>query len=375
MNPWKEKRIIGNAELYLGDCLEILPTLGKVDAVITDDIMGHEKSASRERSKKRNRGGALGIEANGDCAPLPSGRTISGRAGEPLRDSTSRDVQGSEAARHQGEAEVAEGCGERALRPRFGEHALQEEGQEEGMRRVRGEGSLVRASQERGPSGQPEVESAGAVLAVPQQTTQSRVVGKPPRIALITDPPYGIAFSHGAGGDGIGGGKYVSRFNGVPIIGDDRPFDPTPFLQLGYPSILWGANHYADRLPSSPYWLIWDKRCGLTENDFADCEMAWCNVKGVARVFRHYWNGMMRDSERGAPRVHPTQKPIEVMQWCVERLGYPSTVLDPFMGSGTTGVACMNLGRKFIGIEIEKKYFDIACERIDQAQRQLRMFA
>ena len=90
-------------------------------------------------------------------------------------------------------------------------------------------------------------------------------------------------------------------------------------------------------------------------------------------MFRHHWDGMMRDSERGVPRVHPTQKPVAVMSWC---LGFaPGSVLDPFMGSGTTGVACMNLGRKFIGIEIEPKYFDISCERIENAQRQMRMFA
>ena len=82
---------------------------------------------------------------------------------------------------------------------------------------------------------------------------------------------------------------------------------------------------------------------------------------------------MLRDSERGLRRVHPTQKPVALMEWCINQVD-AETICDPFMGSGTTGVACMNLGRKFIGIEIERKYFDIACERIDQAQRQVRMF-
>jgi len=193
--------------------------------------------------------------------------------------------------------------------------------------------------------------------------------------AVITDPPYGISFVHGAGGDGIGGGRYVSKFNGVPVTGDTLPFDPTPFLTLAPVAVMFGANHYADRLPAASKWLVWDKRCNLTRNDFADCELAWTNARGVARLINHYWNGMMRDSEKGTPRVHPTQKPIEVMKWAIKEVGEAALIVDPFMGSGTTGVAALQLGRKFIGVEIEPPYFDIACERIENAQRQARMFA
>ncbi|WP_210234920.1 MULTISPECIES: site-specific DNA-methyltransferase [unclassified Mesorhizobium] len=193
--------------------------------------------------------------------------------------------------------------------------------------------------------------------------------------AVVTDPPYGIAFAHGAGGDGIGGGKYVSKFNGVAIAGDDRPFDPSALLGLAKTIVLFGANHFAERLPSSSKWLVWDKRKGFTRNDFADCEMAWTNLKGVARLINHYWNGMMRDSEKGIPRVHPTQKPVAVMEWVLGEATAPNeAVLDPFMGSGTTGVACVKLGRKFIGIEIDEGYFDIACERIRKAYAQPDMF-
>ena len=97
--------------------------------------------------------------------------------------------------------------------------------------------------------------------------------------ACVTDPPYGIGFVHGAGGDGIGGGKYVSKFNGVAIHGDDAPFDPEPLLQLGATVVLFGANHFANRLPAASKWLIWDKRKGFTRNDFADCEIAWTNQR------------------------------------------------------------------------------------------------
>jgi site-specific DNA-methyltransferase (adenine-specific)/modification methylase len=87
------------------------------------------------------------------------------------------------------------------------------------------------------------------------------------------------------------------------------------------------------------------------------------------------WNGMLRASERNAPRVHPTQKPIALMEWCIAQAGEVASVVDPFMGSGTTGVACANLGKAFIGIEREQRYFEIACERIAAAQSQQRLFA
>ena len=193
--------------------------------------------------------------------------------------------------------------------------------------------------------------------------------------AVVTDPPYGINFVHGAGGDGIGGGKYVSKFNGVAIEGDNRPFDPAPLLDIAPVTVLFGANHFSHLLPAASKWLIWDKRCALTRNDFADCELAWTNKGGVARLINHYWNGMMRDSEKNIPRVHPTQKPIAVMAWALQETTEPTnTILDPYMGSGTTGVACVNLGRHFIGIEIDPKYFDTACRRIEAATRQPDLF-
>ena len=195
--------------------------------------------------------------------------------------------------------------------------------------------------------------------------------------ACITDPPYGIGFSH-SGGDrsGIGSGAYSTKFNGQKIIGDEKPFDPSAILSLCCPVIAWGGNHFADKLPGSAKWLVWDKRAASGHtNDFADCEIAWTNLPGVARVFRHHWDGMMKASEKGVPRVHPTQKPLALMKWCIAQAGNPQTILDPFMGSGTTGVAAVQMGRRFIGIECEPKYFEIACRRIEDAQRVQDMFA
>jgi site-specific DNA-methyltransferase (adenine-specific)/modification methylase len=184
--------------------------------------------------------------------------------------------------------------------------------------------------------------------------------------AVITDPPYGISYSHGKGGGCL---AKSTIFNGVKIVGDDKSFDPS--VLLNFPVVvLWGANHYASKLPNSPSWLIWDKRRGVCSNDQADCEMAWSNIGGPARLKQHLWNGMLKDSERGTPRVHPTQKPIEIMKWCIEMAGTPQTICDPFMGSGTTGVACIRTGRKFVGIEISEDYFKISVERIKKELEQ-----
>ncbi|TCM56186.1 site-specific DNA-methyltransferase (adenine-specific)/modification methylase [Rhizobium sp. PP-F2F-G48] len=197
----------------------------------------------------------------------------------------------------------------------------------------------------------------------------------PKGCAVISDPPYGIAFAHGGNdASGIGRGRYSTKFAKVAIAGDEKPFDPAPLLSLGTECILWGGNHFANRLPSSSSWLIWDKRAASGHtNDFADCEIAWTNLGGVARVFRHHWDGMMKASERGIPRVHPTQKPIALMAWCIGMISADAVVVDPFMGSGTTGVACAQERRAFVGVEINEGYFDIACERIREAYAQERI--
>lgn len=182
--------------------------------------------------------------------------------------------------------------------------------------------------------------------------------------AVVTDPPYGINYNPSGGNGAAKRGKFAR------IVGDSAPFDPSPWL--AFPNvILWGANHYADRLPARPSWLVWYKKDGVDGCEFADCEIAWSSLGHVARVFNHQWHGMLRDSERGEQRVHPTQKPVEVMRWCIEQLPKGTAhILDPFMGSGTTGVACVKLGRKFTGIEIDPHYFEVACERIRKAYAQ-----
>lgn len=177
--------------------------------------------------------------------------------------------------------------------------------------------------------------------------------------AVVTDPPYGI----GAGRMSLGKWRTSRMEKGA---WDDAAADLSDLPDV--PSIIWGGNYFG--LPPSRAFLVWDKGAGFKGRDFAECEMAWCSFDGNARIFAH--DPLARGDYKH--KQHPTQKPVSLMEWC---LGFVPTgvVLDPFMGSGTTGVACMNLGRTFIGIEREPKYFDIACERIKAAQDQLRMFA
>ncbi len=184
--------------------------------------------------------------------------------------------------------------------------------------------------------------------------------------AIVGDPPYGIGKLNKFGSRS----KATDAMSYRPIIGDDEPFDPKHLLV--YPVVsLWGANWYASRLPDSGGWLIWDKKDGGTSDNFSDVEMAWTNNSNTARILHHKWRGMIRASEQNEPRLHSTQKPIEVMKWNIEQLGLEpgATICDPYMGSGTTGIAALQLGYRFIGIELDPSYFAIAQRRIADAQR------
>lgn len=184
--------------------------------------------------------------------------------------------------------------------------------------------------------------------------------------AVITDPPYGLGDKWQGGG---GKGKSSWAFNPAEAMAwDGETVDAVLTLPSLAPEVvIWGGNYYA--LPPSRCWLLWDKK----QNDqwtTGQAEMAWTNLDRPVRVFRFAQCEQANEGEK----MHPTQKPLTLMTWCLKWVT-GRTILDPFMGSGTTGAACMNLGRKFIGIEREPKYFDIACRRIEDAQRQVRLFA
>jgi site-specific DNA-methyltransferase (adenine-specific)/modification methylase len=192
-------------------------------------------------------------------------------------------------------------------------------------------------------------------------------------VVLISDPPYGIGVKT----------NYKSRKRGAlaecndfePIIGDDKPFDPTPLLVFPV-VVLFGANYYHDKL-SGGSWHVWDKLDGLKSkrelgfNDNSDCEFIWSSEPGASRIYHHRWMGAMKGSENGQRRIHPTQKPVALMVQIINRHTVPGQiVIDPYMGSGSTGVACAETGRKFIGIEKNLDYFRMAKNRIEGAYLQ-----
>lgn len=195
--------------------------------------------------------------------------------------------------------------------------------------------------------------------------------------AVITDPPYGIDVATNYRERKRGSLALCNNF--VPIVGDNEPFDPKPFLCFKT-VVLFGANYFAKSLPDEGAWLVWDKLDGLSSsrtigfNDNSDCEFLWTNKGRAARILRHRWMGAMKGSECAGRRVHPTQKPIALMVQIIEHYTHPNdTVFDPFMGSGTTGIACVRVGRNFIGCEIDENYFNVAKRRIEQAQMQMIM--
>lgn len=178
--------------------------------------------------------------------------------------------------------------------------------------------------------------------------------------AVITDPPYGIGFAAQPT-------KWQRLAGKRPEAWDDhKAHDIDAARGLGDAQIIWGGNYYP--LPPTRGWLSWFKPDAPPS--MAHFELAWTNQDANARQIS------CSIGETNPERVgHPTQKPLRVMRWCVEQAGMPAVTLDPFMGSGTTGVACVSLGLRFVGIEINAEYFALACKRIEDAQRQSRMFA
>jgi site-specific DNA-methyltransferase (adenine-specific)/modification methylase len=208
---------------------------------------------------------------------------------------------------------------------------------------------------------------------------------------VITDPPYGqnlkVNVVSNAPRSTLSSGTFNGRNKMYPdVFGDDAPFDPSFWCALGDVVLLWGAHKFWARLPDTGGWLVWDKVPNGKIKHQADGECAWCSSISNLRIKRLLWDGLAMSSEckeevyegrdkwgsGGCVRSHPTQKPVALMRWCIEQAKVPpgGTILDPYMGSGSTGVAAVQMRHPFIGIEIEPRYFDIACRRIEQAQRQ-----
>ena len=178
--------------------------------------------------------------------------------------------------------------------------------------------------------------------------------------AVVTDPPYGILAENGSAATRRSGGNQDDGKVNWDIAPTDEVIELIKSKSVN--QMIWGGCHLS--LPPTFGYLVWDKKIdGL---NFGEVEFCWTNMRFAPRIFRYRAVGI------DGGKIHPTQKPISLMQWC---LGFTDgVVLDPFMGSGTTGVACARLGRKFIGVEIDKGYFDIACERIDREYSQGKLF-
>jgi DNA modification methylase len=173
---------------------------------------------------------------------------------------------------------------------------------------------------------------------------------------LLTDPPYGIKVNHN-----MGRRAKDKKSDYIPATWDMEPPNKECFdiiIAAAKMHIIWGANHFIDLIPMrSPCWLVWDKLFS-PDVTFASCELAWTSLRGVVRKFSH--------SSARKNGLHPTQKPLELMTWCISFIPDSQTILDPFAGSGTTGRAAKDLGRKATLIEMEEKYCEIAAKRMEQ---------
>jgi site-specific DNA-methyltransferase (adenine-specific) len=177
--------------------------------------------------------------------------------------------------------------------------------------------------------------------------------------AVVTDPPYGLG-DLWQGGNAASRGTWKLSDGGGEVAWDREVFDDIQsVVDAGTYAIIWGGNYYA--LPPRRGWLVWDKIARFTSGD---CEFAWTNLDQPARIFSF---GRQEIQNEAGRKSHPTEKPISLMKWCLEFISDARTIIDPFCGSGTTGIAAVKLGRRFIGIEIEERYFNIACKRIQAA--------
>lgn len=194
----------------------------------------------------------------------------------------------------------------------------------------------------------------------------------PSDAALVTDPPYGIAwntgYDFGLANSSAPHAKNLVRKEHKPIAGDGKPFDPSPFLR--FKSVcLWGCNYFMGKLPNGGL-LVWDKRTESGKAFMSEAEAAWINRKGKVRMFSHCWQGFSRASEN-SQHFHPTQKPVAVLAWCLDVLGVKDgLVVDPFMGSGSLGVACHRAGLRYLGVEIDEEHYMTARERLKRETAQ-----
>jgi DNA modification methylase len=180
---------------------------------------------------------------------------------------------------------------------------------------------------------------------------------------VYTDPPYGISIVKN---NHVGGVKLAKVGIYAPVVGDENINVAIEAIQViktlnAKIEIIWGGNYYANALENSSCWIVWDKD---NTGNFADAELAWTNQKTAVRIFKHMWNGMIKASEHGQKRIHPTQKPVKLAEWCFEQYGTDAkTVLDLFCGSGSTLLACESSGKTGFMMELSPNYCDVIIKR------------
>ena len=186
---------------------------------------------------------------------------------------------------------------------------------------------------------------------------------------VLADSPYGIDVGNQTMGKGGGVAVKIdygsNNWDKKPMQNDQQ----NECFRISSNQIFFGGNYF--KLPPSPCWLVWDKDNGNT--DFADCELIWTSFKTSVRKFRWKWSGMLQENmgKHKEIRVHPTQKPVSLLMWIIRKYSKDNDlVLDPFIGSGTTAIACEKLNRQWIGIEISEKYCEISAKRISLEARQ-----
>jgi 16S rRNA G966 N2-methylase RsmD len=181
---------------------------------------------------------------------------------------------------------------------------------------------------------------------------------------VYTDPPYGISIVGDKGS--VGGEKLAKVGIYEPVAGDGTIEVALEAIQViktlkAKVEIIWGGNYYANALDNSSCWVVWDKD---NTGNFADAELAWTNQKTAVRIFKHTWNGMIKASEHGQKRVHPTQKPVKLAEWCIQQYGENcKTVLDLFCGSGSTLLACETSRKSGYMMELSPAYCDVIVKR------------
>ena len=189
---------------------------------------------------------------------------------------------------------------------------------------------------------------------------------------VLADPPYGIGMDGKVGINGAGKAKEYQSKDWDKTTPNKEVFDE--IIRISKNQIIFGANHFIDKMPyASSCWLFWDK--DNKESFFADGELAWTNFKTAVRIYKFRWHGMLQqDMGNKEERFHPTQKPVELFKHILRDYAIKNdykTVFDPFMGSGTTAIACKSLGLDYVGCELDKDYYEIINKRLSQVQRSL----